>query len=81
MKHLFTTLLILAFANSFVNAQCDYRYQQEVFSNVTVTSNIVFGSNTNVSGATTTLKMDIYEPTGDTVCADKVQADMLRLLM
>lgn len=67
MKHLFTTLFILAFSNSLVNAQCDYRYQQEIFSNVTVTSNIVFGSNTNVSGATTTLKMDIYEPMGDTV--------------
>ena len=67
MKHLFTTLVILVLTNSLVSAQCDYRYQQEIFSNVTVTSNIVFGSNTNVSGATTTLKMDIYEPTGDTV--------------
>ncbi len=67
MKHLFTTLLILVIANSISNAQCDYRYQQEIFSNVTVTSNVIFGSNDNNNGTNALLKMDIYEPTGDTV--------------
>lgn len=67
MKHLFTTALIIAFANSFVNAQCSYRYQQEIFSNVTVTSDIVFGANDDVNGNPVTLLLDIYEPMGDTL--------------
>jgi poly(3-hydroxybutyrate) depolymerase len=37
------------------------------FSAVTITSNVVYGSSISVNNTTTTLKMDIYEPTGDTV--------------
>ena len=66
MKYFFTTTLILVLANSFVNAQCNGRYQNEIFSAVTIHSNIVFGSNTSNTGAPVTLKLDIYEPTGDT---------------
>jgi len=42
------------------------RYDSEVFSNVTVTSNVVYGSNKTFSGSTQSLVMDIYQPTGDT---------------
>ncbi len=66
MKHLFTTVLIILLANSFVNAQCYGRYQNEIFSTVTIHSDIVFGSNISNTGATVTLKLDVYEPTGDT---------------
>ena len=42
------------------------RYATDVFPNVTTTSDIVFGQNTSWNGASTTLKMDVYQPTGDT---------------
>jgi acetyl esterase/lipase len=42
------------------------RYRDAVFGAVTVTKDITFGSATNVSGATVTLKMDEYAPAGDT---------------
>lgn len=41
------------------------RYASDTFTNVTTTSNIVFGSNTAANGSTTSLTMDIYQPTGD----------------
>ena len=44
-----------------VNAQCGARYKDMVFSNVTVTSNITYST-----ANSTTLKLDVYEPTGDT---------------
>jgi len=42
------------------------RYAEDVFTNVTVTSDIEYGSNTSFSGGTTTLRLDFYEPEGDT---------------
>jgi para-nitrobenzyl esterase len=42
------------------------RYATDVFSNFTTTSNIVYGQNTSWNGASTTLKLDVYQPTGDT---------------
>ena len=45
------------------------RYRDAIFSNVTVTSNVTFGSAVNNSSQTVTLLLDIYEPTGDTVTA------------
>lgn len=45
------------------------RFDQEVFSNVTTTSDIQFGSNIDANGANLNLTMDIYEPTGDTMQA------------
>lgn len=41
------------------------RYASEIFPNHTLTSNITYGSNTSFSGAATALKLDFYEPTGD----------------
>lgn len=59
-------LTILAFTPE-VNAQCTGgRYASDIFTNVTVTSDVNFGSNASFTGSTTQLDMDIYEPTGDT---------------
>jgi acetyl esterase/lipase len=43
------------------------RYRDDVFTNVTVTSNQVYGSAVNLSGQTITLTFDFYEPTGDAI--------------
>jgi para-nitrobenzyl esterase len=45
------------------------RYASNVYSAVTTTSNITYGQNTSWSGASTTLKLDFYEPQGDTATA------------
>jgi poly(3-hydroxybutyrate) depolymerase len=45
------------------------RYLDNVFTNVTVTSNIVYGSNVNADGTNQTLLLDVYQPTGDTAKA------------
>jgi poly(3-hydroxybutyrate) depolymerase len=42
------------------------RYATDVFANYTTTSDIVYGQNTSWNGASTTLKLDVYQPTGDT---------------
>jgi acetyl esterase/lipase len=43
------------------------RYRDAVFSNVSVTSNILYGSAINYSGQPVDLYLDVYEPTGDVV--------------
>ncbi|MGI4870405.1 MAG: T9SS type A sorting domain-containing protein [Janthinobacterium lividum] len=43
------------------------RYYQPIFSGVTVTSNVPYGSATKYDGTTQQLLMDVYQPTGDTV--------------
>jgi carboxylesterase type B len=43
------------------------RYRDQVFTAVTKTVDITYGSAQNISGQTVTLKMDEYAPTGDTV--------------
>ncbi|MEO0311656.1 MAG: hypothetical protein RIQ89_1313 [Bacteroidota bacterium] len=55
-----------------VVAQTDFcslapRFDQEVFPNVNVTSDVVFGSNVDYQGDTVQLTMDIYQPDGDTL--------------
>jgi acetyl esterase/lipase len=45
------------------------RYRDLVFAGVSTTTNIVYGSAVNQSGQTVTLRLDLYEPTGDTVAA------------
>lgn len=69
MKQTITLLtLFLSFSNS-MNAQepCSTgRYASDVYPNVTVTSNIVYGQNAQFNGANKILKLDFYEPTGDT---------------
>ncbi len=61
MKTRLYLLLILATASSQLFAQCGSRYKDMIFPNVTVTSDVTYSTSNS-----TTLKMDIYEPTGDT---------------
>jgi dipeptidyl aminopeptidase/acylaminoacyl peptidase len=42
------------------------RYRDEVFSGVSTTSNVVYGQAVSQTGVPTTLRFDLYEPTGDT---------------
>jgi acetyl esterase/lipase len=42
------------------------RYRDAVFSNVTVTSGLTYGSAVNVEGQNVTLTFDLYSPEGDT---------------
>jgi acetyl esterase/lipase len=63
-KYLLSIFLISAFA---VSAQ--QRYLEEVFTNVDITPDIMYGANVSViTGvpALDTLRMDVYEPNGDT---------------
>jgi acetyl esterase/lipase len=43
------------------------RYRDLVFPEVTISTNVTYGSAVNNSGQTVTLQLDIYEPTADTV--------------
>jgi para-nitrobenzyl esterase len=43
------------------------RYRDEVFTAVTKTADVSYGSAVNQSGVTVDLKLDVYRPTGDTV--------------
>ncbi len=72
-KTLHLTLLLLIASIGLVQAQ--ERYQDEIFTDVTVTSDITYGTNVSIIGiilgesaepAPEEMKMDIYEPTGDT---------------
>ena len=65
--------LLLSFFTAFfilnVNAQSpctDGRYASDVFSDFNLTSDIEFGQNATWTGGQYTLKMDFYEPEGDT---------------
>lgn len=62
-------LLIFIFGLYFTSIQAQTRYIDEVFTNVTVASDVTYGTNiTVITGmpASEDLKMDIYEPLGDT---------------
>ena len=68
MKRIFT-LCLLAFATgAFAQTECNgTRYiDYNSFSGADVTSAVTFGNNTALSGSPVDLKMDVYEPTGDT---------------
>jgi poly(3-hydroxybutyrate) depolymerase len=72
MKKIYSFIIVLQLLTlSKVYSQIDTsggRYwDEQLFPTVTVTSNIVYGSNTDYNGATQSLLMDIYEPQGDTV--------------
>jgi carboxylesterase type B len=43
------------------------RYRDAIFSSVTVTSNVTYGSAANLENQTIPLQLDMYQPTGDTV--------------
>ena len=63
------TLLLGLFSQS-ATAQIDTtrgRYYQPVFGDVEVQRGVVYGQAQNILGANQTLRMDIYQPAGDTV--------------
>src|SRR5436189_310896 len=43
-----------------------YRYLNPIFPNVTVTNNLVYGHAKLSGGATEPLRLDLFQPTGDT---------------
>jgi carboxylesterase type B len=43
------------------------RYRDAVFASATKTPDLTYGSAVNQSGTTVSLKLDLYEPTGDTI--------------
>ena len=66
MKLITTTALILCSLLS--AAQCDgNRYRNLLFSDVSVTSDIIYGSNDDLNELNQDLLMDVYEPAGDGV--------------
>lgn len=71
MKYIFT-LAISGFITYSLKAQnptdcSNNRYLDEIFSNVTVTSDIQYGSNIGVNNQVVNLLLDVYQPVGDTV--------------
>lgn len=65
-KCIFLLTFILSFYSWTQSPCATGRYSSDVFSNYTVTSDIVYGQNNTWSGASNQLKLDFYEPTGDT---------------
>jgi alpha/beta superfamily hydrolase len=70
MKKIYTLVSAFLFSQ-LVTAQViidcsSNRYDEEIFSSIDTTNNVVYGSNVDYQGANTTLTMDIYEPAGDT---------------
>jgi acetyl esterase/lipase len=69
---LFALLMLFAAACApYVTPQgaAPLRYRDDVFSNVTKTSDVTYGSAPDSLGNVQTLKLDIYQPAGDTVAA------------
>ncbi len=65
---IFCLSVILFFAEVTLAQQCNSgRYDTEFFSSVHITSNVVYGSNITSSGSTQVLKLDVYEPDGDSL--------------
>lgn len=70
MKKNYFLLLLFSVTISASGQQIDCssgRFDQEIFSAVKVTTDIVYGSNVDKDGNTVALYMDIYEPDGDTM--------------
>lgn len=68
MKKIYYSLLsgAVLLSAAAAHAQCGTeRFHDFVFAGSTVTSNITYGSNVTYSNSTQSLKMDVYEPTGD----------------
>ncbi len=57
---IYTAFMLLLFSVQLF-AQCGQRYKEMIFQNVTTTTNITYSTSNN-----TTLKLDVYEPQGDT---------------
>ncbi len=70
MKRSFTLLAyaLMAVTSALAQSECDgVRYRTPgLFPDVDVTSGITFGSNTALGGGNQTLRLDVYQPAGDT---------------
>jgi predicted esterase len=70
---LVTVLLIVAAGCDFPNfvppGAAPMRYRDPVFNAVTVTSNVTYDSVANLENQMVTLRLDMYQPAGDTVSA------------
>ena len=65
-KFLLTIVSPFILSSLFAQTYCgSSRYTDTVFSAVTTTSNVVYGSNLDLNGNAVSLQMDIYQPTGD----------------
>jgi alpha/beta superfamily hydrolase len=66
MKKITLFLGLLLTGAAFSQSPCATgRYASDVFANFTTTSDVTYGQNASWNGAATTLKLDIYQPTGD----------------
>lgn len=62
------TLLSTLIFTCIISAFAQHRYVDQVFTNFQVSSNITYGQNISLLlGGTQDLKMDVYEPVGDTL--------------
>ena len=62
------TLLLFVVSISYAQVDCSGgRYSTEVFAGNVETSNVLYGSNFNLDGSSEDLKMDIYQPAGDSL--------------
>ncbi|MBT3622244.1 MAG: hypothetical protein HN535_05805 [Flavobacteriales bacterium] len=74
MKTTLQSILAIAFISFSFTASAQTRYLDDVFSAVTVTSDVTYATNTSIlpmlqslPPVPATLKCDIYEPTGDSI--------------
>src|SRR5437868_4129666 len=65
---LFAVILAIGFTAQ-GQAPCSGRYASDAFTTYTTTSGITYGQNVTYSGSTKILKLDLYQPTGDTASA------------
>jgi para-nitrobenzyl esterase len=67
MKKSLFAVLFTVFIQFNSQAQCeDERYRYPIFSNVQVQSDVTYGQNAIYTGSTQELKLDVYQPQGDT---------------
>jgi poly(3-hydroxybutyrate) depolymerase len=70
MKKITLAFSLILSSIGFTQSPCATgRYATDVFANYTTTSDITYGQNTSWNGSATTLKLDVYQPTGDTELA------------
>ena len=78
MKKTLQSILVIFFASLVLNLTGQTRYLDDVFTNVNVTSDIVYANNISIlpvlqglPPAAMDLTFDLYEPDGDTISNDQ----------
>ncbi len=72
MKKIYLSVVAAVAISSVTTAQtlCSSgRYASDVYTNITTTTGITYGSNLTYTGATKILKLDLYQPAADTATA------------